>query len=124
MEKWGTAKKGRIKSMRKTLTLISCLSVFVIRSSQAQDVIMVEPGKPCPMTGLRQDGSLPDQAHQQQDLLKNRYNFPNSSDFENSITIDAILKPGDDRTRFSQSKAAQITGYVMEVKPGGAELCN
>src|SRR6266849_11174819 len=68
MEMRQTAKKGRINSMRKTLTLISCLIVFVIRPSQAQDVIMVEPGKPCPMTGLRQDGSLPDQAHQQQDL--------------------------------------------------------
>jgi hypothetical protein len=110
--------------MKKRTFFVPCFVLLAIQLSIAQDVIVVEPGKPCPMTGLRQDGSLPDQPHQQQNLMKNRYNFPKASDFNSSITLDAVLKPGDDRSRFSQGEAAQISGYVMEVKPGGAELCN
>ena len=35
-----------------------------------------------------------------------------------------MLKPGDDTKRWSNHKAAKITGYVYDVKPGGVETCN
>ncbi|MBI4429286.1 MAG: hypothetical protein HY562_09225 [Ignavibacteriales bacterium] len=56
--------------------------------------------------------------------LKNRYTFPASGDFDKNITLDAILEPGDDEARFSASKAAEVTGYVVAVKKGGIETCN
>lgn len=56
--------------------------------------------------------------------LKNRYNFPDSTTIDHSITLEAILAPGDDRNRFSMDKAVEITGYVYDVKVGGDESCN
>ncbi len=58
------------------------------------------------------------------DELKNRYTFPDSNDFDRSITIQTILAPGEDRNRFNDHKAVDITGYVYDVKVGGVETCN
>jgi hypothetical protein len=55
--------------------------------------------------------------------LKNRYRSPSSINEE--ITLEAILEPGDDLSRWSTSDAAQITGIVASVLPGGKqESCN
>ncbi len=56
--------------------------------------------------------------------LKNRYTFPDSNDFDRSVTLQAMLAPGNDRNRFSDHKAVSITGYVYDVKAGGDESCN
>ncbi|HTA82253.1 MAG TPA: hypothetical protein VK783_04955 [Bacteroidia bacterium] len=58
------------------------------------------------------------------DELKNRYTFPDSTDFDRSVTIQTILAPGEDRNRFNDHKAVDITGYVYDVKVGGVETCN
>jgi len=55
---------------------------------------------------------------------KNRYDLPDSSQLDHSITLQAMLAPGNDRDRFSMYKAAEITGYVYDVKVGGDESCN
>ena len=55
---------------------------------------------------------------------KNRYDFPDSGKIDHSITLQAMLAPGDDRTRFGAGKAAEITGFVNDVKVGGDESCN
>jgi hypothetical protein len=55
------------------------------------------------------------------DRLKNRKAL---LPIDQSITLSAILKPGNDARRFSPAKAATITGYIAEVKPGGLESCN
>ena len=109
--------------MRKLILFIvlsQLLSFYVL----AQDEIVVEPGKKCPMIGMSKNGDPPDQPHQQQNKLKNRYNLPKSSDINPDITLEKILKPGDDHNRFSQDQAVEITGYVMDVKSGGKEGCN
>lgn len=56
--------------------------------------------------------------------LKSRYTFPDSSNFDRLITLQAMLAPGNDRNRFSVNKAVDITGYVYDVKVGGDESCN
>ena len=56
--------------------------------------------------------------------LKNRNTFPSKTDFDSTITLKEILKPGDDAKRWDVLKAAKITGYVYDVKPGGVETCN
>jgi hypothetical protein len=56
--------------------------------------------------------------------LKNRTELPQRSNFDGRVTLDALLQPGDDRGRWSESRAAAVTGYVVEVKEAGVELVN
>lgn len=56
--------------------------------------------------------------------LKNRSEFPGVSEFDTSVTLLKMLKPGEDSKRWNAHKAAAITGYVYDVKPGGVETCN
>ena len=71
----------------------------------------------CPQTG---DSKDPD--HQQMDLLKNR--TTTSKKINKSVTLEKILQGGDDTDRFKSTDYVQITGYVYDVKWGGAETCN
>ena len=61
---------------------------------------------------------------QQLNELKNRMNFPDSKDFDHSITMSALLRSGDDRDRWSVQQAAKMIAYVADVKPGGIETAN
>lgn len=56
--------------------------------------------------------------------LKNRAHAPSAADYDHSVTLKKILEPGDDKKRWNVHKAAKITGYVYDVKPGGVETCN
>jgi len=54
--------------------------------------------------------------------LKNRFTPP--SGLDTSITLAAIVAPGDDHSRWTNNQAAEITGYVHDVMKGGVESCN
>lgn len=41
-----------------------------------------------------------------------------------TISIDSILKPGNDLKRFSVTQIVTVTGYVVLQKYGGSESCN
>ncbi len=56
--------------------------------------------------------------------LKNRYNFPKESDFVKDITLQSLLKDGEDSERWTPHQAVEIIGYVSEVVKGGVETCN
>ncbi len=56
--------------------------------------------------------------------LKNRNLLPRSDDFDERVTLDALLEPGDDRDRWSEGRAARIEGYVVSVMRGGIEPAN
>ena len=56
--------------------------------------------------------------------LKNRVGEPRPEDFDASVTLDALLRPGGDRWRWSESRAGRIEGYVVEVVAGGVEAAN
>lgn len=56
--------------------------------------------------------------------LKNRVGAPKAEELDGRLTLDALLRPGDDSGRWSESRAGRIEGYVVEVIEGGAEAAN
>ena len=73
----------------------------------------------CPASGLALSESVRT-VHR----LKNRTSFPQPSDFDSQVSLSNVLAPGRDETRWSQTKAARIEGYVVSVGKGGIELAN
>jgi uncharacterized protein YraI len=55
---------------------------------------------------------------------KNRWHAPTDADVDPSFTLDALLHPGADDGRFDDSKAANLEGWVVDVKVGGVETVN
>jgi hypothetical protein len=74
--------------------------------------------------GCRMEGDAKSVSVQDLNLLKNRYHAPAPEDFNRSITLLAMLAPGFDENRWKDTKAAEIIGYVHDVKVGGVESCN
>jgi hypothetical protein len=56
--------------------------------------------------------------------LKNRTTLPMATDFDPRVTLDAMLAPGDDRSRWRHSRAAAIDGYIVRVHDAGPESAN
>ncbi len=56
--------------------------------------------------------------------LKNRATAPAPEDVDSTVTLEALLAPGDDRERWSERRAASIIGYVRFVGVGGVETVN
>jgi len=56
--------------------------------------------------------------------LKNRSTAPADSDIDTTVTLNALLAPGDDRVRWSEGRAAAIVGFVRDVQVGGVETVN
>lgn len=73
----------------------------------------------CPNAGI----ALTRNARQQH-RLKNRTTFPQPIDFDASVTLDQLLKPGDDTTRWSADHAAKIQGEVIDVAYAKPEATN
>jgi hypothetical protein len=72
--------------------------------------------------GLEGNASRPD--IRDRNRLKNRQTAPQASDIDASITLQAILQPAPDETRFQDSDGATITGFVFDVKAGSTESVN
>jgi len=56
--------------------------------------------------------------------LKNRTSFPQATDFDSGVTLDALLQPGDDRDRWSNTRAARVQGEVIDVAYARPEATN
>lgn len=56
--------------------------------------------------------------------LKNRTALPTPADFDERVTLEALLMPGDDRGRWTEARAAAVEGYVVGVATGGVEAAN
>lgn len=56
--------------------------------------------------------------------LKNRTAIPQAADFDPRVTLDALLQPGDDTSRWSTDRAARVQGLVIDVAHAGAEAAN
>jgi hypothetical protein len=72
--------------------------------------------------GMQGDASSP--ALRELNLLKNRYTAPEPQQLDPRVTLVAMLEPGDDRARWNDHHAAEITGFVWDVKVGGVETVN
>jgi hypothetical protein len=56
--------------------------------------------------------------------LKNRTAIPAVTDYDKAVTLESLLRPGDDTGRWSSSRAATIEGYVVSVSAAGVEAAN
>ena len=56
--------------------------------------------------------------------LKNRTALPEPSEFNSSVSLTELLKPGDDSSRWSTQQAARITAYVVDVAYARPEATN
>jgi hypothetical protein len=83
-----------------------------------QDVLDTE-GTPCPMEGNAKRAN--DQALNR---LKNRYKFPQKSDFDATFNWAELAKFEDDTHKFDVKKAAILRGYVLRVRMSEQETCN
>lgn len=96
----------------RTLLLVSVLIAIVIAS-------WLVVARDCPSAGI----ALTSRARNLH-RLKNRTIFPQESDFDSRITLDALLQPGHDRNRWSTDRAARIQGEVIDVAYAGTEAAN
>jgi hypothetical protein len=55
---------------------------------------------------------------------KNRTALPLQSDFDPRVTIETLLQPGDDQSRWVASRAATLEGYVVSISSGPLEAAN
>ena len=74
---------------------------------------------PCPLSGKTANKRI-----RAANVLKNRSAIPLPKDFDSTFTIDAVLAPGNDTSRWDEHKAGRITAWVFNVKPGGIESVN
>jgi len=56
--------------------------------------------------------------------LKNRTALPTAAEFDPRVSLDAMLAPGQDRSRWQHSRAAAIEGFIVRVYEAGAESAN
>src|SRR5690242_3239395 len=56
--------------------------------------------------------------------LKNRTSIPTATDFDSTITLDALLQPGDDTNRWSNNRAGRLQGEVIDVAYARPEATN
>lgn len=56
--------------------------------------------------------------------LKRRMQTPSAKDFDHTVTLAAMVAPGEDAGRFDTQRAVTVEGYVADVKVGGVESVN
>lgn len=74
---------------------------------------------PCPLTGKTANKRI-----QAANVLKNRSAIPLPADFDSAFTMDSVLAPGNDSSRWDEHRAGRLTAWVFNVKPGGIESVN
>jgi hypothetical protein len=104
--------------MKRLLVFLPLCFLFLGANAQAP------PSNMDDFDGCKLDGAATSARLKQLNQLKNRYAVPRNDQIDHSITLSALLAPGDDKTRWNSSSGAEITGFVLDVKPGGKETCN
>lgn len=74
--------------------------------------------------GCALEGNAQHASRRELNRLKNRVTTPTAADIDPGVTLAAMLTPGDDRTRWNVTRAASITGFVIDAKMGGQETVN
>ena len=98
----------------------SSAPVFLFLGANAQ----APPADMDDFDACKLDGTATSARLKQLNQLKNRYTVPRDDQIDRSITPSTLLAPGDDKTRWNSTSGAEITGFVLDVKPGGKETCN
>jgi len=111
--------------MRRSILLfclaLACIGGHSQGNSQPNDLTnLIIDGTSCGLHGSAKQGSKEFTLN----TFKNRFVFPATSDFDRSVTLQKLIATNAIEGKFDQQKAAEITGYVFDVKPGGTETCN
>ncbi len=104
--------------MKRLIILLPLCFLFLGANAQAP------PSNMDDFDGCKLDGTATTARLKNLNQLKNRYAVPQDNQINRSITLSALLAPGDDKTRWSSTSGAEVTGFVLDVKPGGGETCN
>lgn len=103
----------------KVLTLIVLLPLLALAQADGNLDVIPLNGKPCPLQGDARSADV-----KALNRFKGRYHSPVDSDVDPTVTLTAMVAPGDDENRFDNKSAATLTGFVLEVLFGGTETCN
>src|SRR5260370_3912474 len=104
--------------MKRLIILLHLCFLFLGANAQAPPSSMDD------FDGCGLDGSAKTANLKKLNQMKNRYAVPQDNQIDHSITLSAMLAPGDDKTRWSSTSGAEVTGFVLDVNPGGGETCN
>ena len=106
--------------MRRYASVIVVGVILLLLLVLAAVILTRGRGKLCPAAGLALSPGGREFAR-----LKNRLlPPPGPQDFDENVSLEALLRPGEDRGRWSESRAGRIEGYVVEVVEGGIEAAN
>jgi len=103
----------------KAAFLVLLLPFVVLGQTDSNLDVITLNHRPCPLQG---DAKSPEV--KALNRLKGRYHSPVTSDIDPTVTLTAMVAPGDDENRFNTRSAATITGLVLKVMVGGKETCN
>jgi hypothetical protein len=103
----------------RAAAIVLMLPFLVFGQTDGNPDVITLGGRQCPPEG---DARSPDV--KELNRLKSRYHSPVASDIDPTVTLTAMVAPGDDETRFDNRAAATITGFVLRVSEGGVETCN
>jgi len=116
--------RGRVRSVLVSAAAGASLvgSVAGPALSKSQDLLTLNSCGP--------SGSATNAMERKLNPKKNRYIIPSAENFDASITLQSLLKrqcnphPSELDPEVQSDEAAEIEGYITEVKEGGAESCN
>jgi hypothetical protein len=101
-----------VRSRKRPLLIVAVVLVVLI-------VVWLVLALNCPSVGI----ALTKNARNLH-RLKNRTALPQATDFDSGVTLDALLQPGEDRTRWSTDRAARVQGEVIDVAYARPEATN
>ena len=78
----------------------------------------------CPLEGNPSANGPNPAALRALNVEKNRFTAPVDGDIDRRFTLDALLQPGADDSRFDATKGGVLEGIVLDVKVGGIETVN
>ncbi len=96
----------------RTLLLVGVVIVVIA-------VVWIVLARNCPDVGIALTANVRN-LHR----LKNRTTIPQGADFDSRVTLDTLLQPGDDSSRWSNDRAARVQGQVIDVAYARPEATN
>ena len=97
---------------RRTLPLVGVVVVAIV-------AVWIVLARNCPDAGIALTANA-----RHLHRLKNRTAIPHDAAFDSRVTLDALLQPGDDSSRWSNDHAARVQGQVIDVAYARPEATN
>ncbi|MEP6993122.1 MAG: hypothetical protein ABI968_01280 [Acidobacteriota bacterium] len=104
---------------RQLLLLLGCLGCLCFLLGGAGLALAQEETSPCPPAG---DATKPKLKHLNEQRA--REDDVADDDIDDTITMESLSEPGDDRLRWQDGQGVEIVAYVIEVRDGGAASSN